>query len=399
MTAPASLLIAGAGMAGLTAALCAFKAGLTPRVFERAGQLSEVGAGLQLGPNAMKVLRGLGLEDAVRAAGHEPGSLDLRDGSDGTRIFSVPAGPAAQSRWGAPYVVIERAALQSILKAALEARAPGCLTLGQEAVDFTTHGNGVRLHFATAQPCDGDAVIGADGIHSALRGRILDGMRPRYTGNTAWRVMVEATPNLLRLVPDAATAWTGPGRHAVTYFLAGRRAVNFVGVLEASEPAPEGWERTGEIDRVRAAFADFAAPVRAVLDQAGTVRLWGLYDRATPTRLGGARVTLIGDAACPMPPFMAQGAGLAIEAAWMAVWSLSATGRFGAHEAVVLRRSGRMLGAARRNGDLFHGRGPAAGFGHAPVRLAAGLAPQLIRSRFDWVYGFDATRGRPLGPA
>lgn len=394
-----TLLIAGGGIAGLAAALAAHHAGLAPRIFERAPALTEVGAGLQLGPNAMKVLRALGLEAAVRSAGHAPARLEMREGGTGRTLFSVPAGAAAEARWGAPYLNIRRADLQMLLAAAVEARLPDALRLKREVVDYRIGGDGVRLVFDDDSSVAGDVLIAADGVRSSLRARLLGGERPDYTGHTAWRLMVEATPELSALIPDASLAWTGRGRHAVTYYLGGRRLINFVGVVEQPEPGPDDWDAEGAIERVRADFAGFAEPVGAILAAAGTARLWGLYDRPVAERLARGPVALIGDAAHPMPPFMAQGAGLAIESAWRAVSSLAATGGFTRYERLTRTRAGRLLDASRRNGALFHGHALPAAFGHAPVRLAARLAPPVIRGRFDWVYGYDATRAAPIAPA
>lgn len=391
-----TLLVCGAGMAGLTAALAGLKAGFAVRVFERAERLSEVGAGLQLGPNAMKVMRALGLEAAICAAGHRPARLEFRRGGDGSLVFALPAAETARRRWGAPYVNIQRAALQEILVGALQQRAQGALTLAAESVDHAETGAGIALHLADGRRVEGDYLIGADGLHSAVRARMLEGERPRYTGHTAWRLMVEASPALRAEVPDASAVWTGPGRHAVTYYLGGRRRINFVGVVERAEPASEDWLQPGQMDELRAAFSDFAAPVRALLAAAERTRLWGLYDRPAPSRLADGRAVLIGDAAHPMPPFMAQGAALGMEAAWSAIWSLKTTGEFRAHERAIRRRAARLLAASRRNGALFHERGLPATFGYAPVAAAARLAPGLISRQFDWVYRHDPTAGRPL---
>lgn len=392
------LVICGAGMAGLTAALAAERAGWQPIVLERAEMLSEVGAGLQIGANAMKVLAKLGLDAAVEAAGHVPERLEMREGATGRILFAVPAGETGRTRWGGAHVNIRRAALQDILAAALEERVPGALRLGREAVDYRSDRAGVRVALVDGSQVTGDALIGADGIHSALRARFTDGTRPRYTGHTALRVLVPADGRLRTLVPDASIAWTGPGRHAVTYFLAGRALINFVGVIEQAEPAPEGWHNAASLERACDAFAGFAAPVRAILEAAEGARGWGLYDRPPPDTLQAGRVALVGDAAAPMPPFLAQGASFAMECAWVAVWSLAQTGGFLAYERAMRLRAARILEAARRNGRLFHGHGLPVLAGYGPVRLAARFAPAFITGRFDWIYGYDATAGRALAP-
>lgn len=390
------LVIAGGGIAGLSAALAAVEAGMSVAVLERAPALSEVGAGLQLGANAMKVLAGLGLGDAIARAGHAPPALELRDGETGQAIFSLPAGPAAIARWGQPHVNIRRAALQQVLVSALAERAPGALRLGCEAADYSASADGATIETTHSERLSARSLIVADGVGSALRGRMLDGRKPTYTGHTALRAMVPATPALKQVLPDASIAWTGRTRHAVTYYLHDRDLINFVGVIEQVEPEPEGWHNSASLETARTAFSGFAEPVTALLSTATEARSWGLYDRPPPHCLQSGPVAMIGDAAVPMPPFMAQGASFAMECAWAAVWSLKTTGGFEAYERALILRAGRILDAARRNGNLFHGRGLPALAGFLPVKLAAGLAPGLIRARFDWVYNYDVTAGRPL---
>ena len=396
MTGRTDLLIAGGGIAGLTAALAAVKAGLSVRVLERSTALSEVGAGLQVGANAMKVLAGLGLDTAVAQAGHEPAALELRDGESGRILFSVPAGPAARTRWGAPHVNIRRAALQQVLATALADRAPDTLRLGCEAVDYETESDMVTVETSRGETFRAGALIIADGVRSALRGRLLDGRTPDYTGHTALRALVPATTALKAKLPDASIAWTGKARHAVTYYLHDCDLINFVGVIEQAEPEPEDWHNMASLERARAAFAGFASPVTALLEAASEARSWGLYDRPVPHTLQAGPVALIGDAGVPMPPFMAQGASFAMECGWAAVWSLKTAGTFEAYERALILRGGRILDAARRNGNLFHGRGLPALAGYTPIRLAASLTPGLIRARFDWIYTYDVTAGRPL---
>ncbi|MEL6567857.1 MAG: FAD-dependent monooxygenase [Pseudomonadota bacterium] len=390
------LIICGGGIAGLTAALCAHHAGLRPIVYERAEALSEVGAGLQVGANAMKVLAKLGLAEAISRAGHTPETLDLRDGMTGHTIFSVGAGETGKVRWGQPHVNIRRAALQHVLATALEDRVPGALVLGAEAVDYADTGSAIDVEFSDGSLKSASAAIAADGIHSALRQRFHSGRSPDYTGHTALRALVPVTPELAALVPDASIAWTGPARHAVTYYLHGKSMINFVGVVERPEPAPEGWHNSVSLEDARTAFAGFATPVREILASATEARRWGLYDRPAPERLAQGRLALIGDAAVPMPPFMAQGASFAMECAWAAVASLASNGTFSQMGDRLRLRGARILETARRNGALFHQRGLPTLAGYGPVKLAAKLAPGVIRGRFDWIYGFDVTEAYPI---
>ncbi|MEM1151447.1 MAG: FAD-dependent monooxygenase [Pseudomonadota bacterium] len=392
------LIICGGGIAGLTAALCAHHSGLSAVVYERSEILSEVGAGLQLGANAMKVLDRLGLAEVCRTAGHVPASLDLREGRTGDLIFSVSAGATGRKRWGQYHVNIQRPALQQILAKALDERSPGALRLGRETVGYTETETGVDVALSDGTAVAAPALIAADGIHSTLRKTIIGEKKPDYTGHTALRAVVPASPSLKGILPDASTAWTGPERHAVTYFLKDRSLINFVGVIERPEPAPEGWHNTASLEDAQTIFADFADPVRKVLETATEARRWGLYDRPAMDSLASGRMAMIGDAAMPMPPFMAQGASFAIECAWAAISSFARSGHFALMNDTLPKRGARILATARRNGDLFHERGLPTLAKYAPVKAAARMAPGFIRGRFDWIYGFDVTRSHPIIP-
>ena len=193
------IIIAGGGIGGLTAALCCLRAGLTPIVLEQASEISEVGAGLQLSPNAMKVMARLGLADQLIEAGFLPERSELRFGESGKRIFRFELGQNAQLRWGGPYVHIHRADLIEVLRATLEVRLPGAVRLGVKVSAYREDANGVRVSQADGASIDGDVLVGADGIHSVIRAQMQGEDAPRFTGNVAWRMVV---PMALRLASD-----------------------------------------------------------------------------------------------------------------------------------------------------------------------------------------------------
>ncbi|MBI1340557.1 monooxygenase [bacterium] len=390
--------IAGAGIGGLTAALALLARGHDVIVLERAGALAEVGAGVQLSPNAMHVLAALGLAPALDASATRPLSLDMRWGGSGRVIFSIPAGTAIEQRHGAPYLNILRADLQSALVSALMERGPGVLRLGAEVTAVLSGEGLVRAELADGEGVEADLLIGADGLHSRVRSAVVAPTPPRFTGMTAWRALIPAA-RLAHPPPRSAIVWVGPGRHAVTYFVAGGALLNFVGVVEArGDPAQrEDWAAQGDVSALRSAFADWAPPVADAVAAADSAACWPLFDRDPPGRWTKGRVALLGDACHPMPPFLAQGGAMAIEDAWVLGDAISrGTGsietRLQDYESRRRIRTARMLRGARRNARLFHLSPPPVRWAvYTALSVAAGLAPAFIASRQDWIYGCDVT--------
>lgn len=482
-------IIAGGGIGGLTAALCLTRTGWRVTVCEQAPALTAVGAGIQLSPNAMKVMRLLGLETAILAAGFQPESLMMRYGASGRTIFdveiagsdSLPPVAGAIKRWQAPYVHIHRAALIAVLKEALEERAPGSLRTGCTVTGYRFTPGGIEATCAEGSPVKGTLLIGADGLHSVIRAHLhsssdlfspnrhlarpLAGWRQkaegaeasgqenthtysppdilhppgsaaheakRYTGNIAWRATVpaDAVPEALR-PPRAACVWTGPGRHAVTYYVRDpddeeQLLINFVGIVERPQPPlqTDSWSATGVGARAQADFAGFCPVVRAVTDAAAQTDagfgFWPLYDRTVApfwsdiSPSGNSAVLLLGDALHPMLPSFAQGAAMAMEDAAVLADSLyvCATGQPALSEAApekvpeitlqaleealtlyIHRRRDRVTEIqrrSRRNLQLFHHRSALAQLAvYGPAFLAGRLAPSFLLRQFDDVYGFD----------
>lgn len=420
-------VIAGGGVGGLTAALCLHRIGWEVTVLERADALREVGAGLQISPNGARVLAALGLLAAVEARGHEPETLEMRLGVSGRRIFSLPAGAAMRRRYGAPYLQIHRADLLDVLAEALAERAPGALRLGVSATGYETNGEtggetggetnmgtngetGAALT-TTEGAVEGDLILGADGVHSALRTAMLGPERPRFTGNVAWRGVVPAAALEGAAVPQGACVWAGAGRHAVTYPLAGGATINFVGVVERDGWETESWTEPGAPADVMADFEGWAPPVRAVIAALSTPFRWALHDRAPLPRWSDGPVGLLGDACHPMLPSFAQGACQAMEDAFVLARHLeraapgttpetragttdvaAALSRYFAERAP---RTAAVQRTAAANVRLFHKRsrlGRAVAYGPA---FAAGLAaPGLLRARLSRVYAHDVTAAR-----
>lgn len=390
------VVIAGAGIGGLAAGLALARAGFEVEVIEQAPALREVGAGLQLSPNAMKALQWLDVAAAVEAVSSEPEALELRRGRSGARIFSIPVGKAARKRYGAPYLHIHRADLIDCLgKAAVAAGIR--LRMGARVVAFTSEGDMLRVGLDTGDIAEAGLLVGADGMRSTVRRLMFGSDLPRFTGAVAWRALapIEACPDL----PHSAIVWTGKGRHAVTYRIRRGQVINFVGVVEEEGWQGEGWTEAGDIRQLAAAFEGWAEPVTRVIGAARDCNRWALFDRAPLQRWSKGRVTLLGDACHPIPPFQAQGAAMALEDAVVLARALSKEGvaleaALQAYEAARKPRTRKVLMSARSNMDVFHRSNLLTQLGtYEPMRIANRLLPGFVNSRQDWIYGFDPTRG------
>ncbi|PWJ13302.1 FAD-dependent monooxygenase [Jannaschia seohaensis] len=363
----ADITVLGAGVAGLAAALALRDRGVSVEIIEQAPALTEVGAGLQIAPNGARVLRALG----VQPPGPESAAVHLIDGPTGRSLIRMPLGPG--------FHLVHRADLIDALAARLGAIPSH---LGRQVSGIEAEGK--RLRFADGSAREVRRLIGADGVRGAARGFVAPGHAPKWTGQVAWRATVPVTG-----WPMEAQVHVGPGRHLVLYPLRDGALLNIVAVEERSDWVAEGWSQPDDPAALRTAFAGYAAPVRDVLERVEQVNLWGLMDHgATPAWRRGA-CTLIGDAAHPTLPFLAQGANLALEDAW----TLAAAPDPAAWEAARRPRVTRALAAAKGNARNYHLTGARRRLGHLALRAIGSVAPGAMLSRFDWLYGADVTEG------
>lgn len=378
------ITVLGGGIAGLACGLALARQGARVRVLEQAPALAEVGAGLQISPNGFAVLEALGLADAVHAASTGSTGVVLRRGADGARLLRMALEPGA-------FRFIHRADLIAVL--AEGCRAAGVeLRCGLRVHRVDTGPDGTTLHLDTG-PEAAALLVGADGVRSVLRGALNGDAAPFFTGQVAWRALI---PDDGTTAPEASV-FVGPGRHLVRYPLAGRGVVNLVGVEERAEWAAESWAASGDPDAFRAAFAGFCPEVREQLDRVQTVKLWGLFRHPVADRWHNGSAALIGDAAHPTLPFLAQGANLALEDAFVLARCLAGHPVDAALRLYQRQRRDRVvraIAAANSNARNYHlSRRWKTLPAHTALRLLDRLAPGLMVRRFDWLYRHDVTKG------
>lgn len=389
-------IISGAGIGGLTAALCFLHHGAEVTVLERAPELGEVGAGIQLPPNAMKVFQTLGFEDALVDIAFRPEALEARMGRSGLELFNIPVANAAIKRWGAPYLHIYRADYIALLHNALRAKRPDAVQLGTEIIGYEQTTNAIHAQLADGSHITGDVLIGSDGIHSRIRTTMVGDDTPVFTGNVAWRAVVP-TEKLGDLAPrPTACVWMGPGKHCVTYRLRRGALTNFVGVVERDDWTIESWSESGTKAEALADFDGWHPTITHILNEAEELYRWALFDRAPLSKWTDGRVALMGDAAHPMLPFMAQGAAMAVEDAWTLAQQLALTENapraLQDYQALRQARASHVQALSRANAKTFHKRTRLSQLGtYGPLWLAGKIVPTSIHARQDWLYGHDVT--------
>ena len=390
MTRSRTVIVAGAGIGGLTTALALLRHGYRVVIFEQSERLEETGAGIQLSPNATRVLFGLGVGATLKTAAVGPQAICIRDGCSGRKLARLPLGDAAEFRYGAPFWVVHRGDLQAALTAAIEASPDAVLRLGAKVQDFAFHAHGVTVEFRRGSETlheHGIALIGADGLWSTVRVRLGDRRPPRFAERTAWRALVPID----RITPESGkpltTLWLGPNAHVVHYPVKGGEALNIVAVLEDHRPL-SGWSTTGARDQLLAAVSDWHAGVRDLLAVPQSWLTWALFDRAPASRWSVGPVALLGDAAHPMLPFAAQGAAMAIEDAAVVSDCLAKDAdppatALRAYEGLRRHRTTRVWRLARRNGAIYHMAGPAALLRNLALRTIGG---ESLLARYEWLY-------------
>lgn len=379
--------IIGGGIGGLAVATALARHGMAVTLHEQAPQIAEVGAGLQISPNGLAVLRALGLEEALLRGGAVPAqAVVLADYRRPGEVARLDLRLLQDQR----YLFVHRADLITLLADA--ARAAGVvIELGRKVIRVDP-GAPPQITFEDGLRVQSGLVVCADGLHSVGRRALTPHARPFFTGQVAWRALVPA----LDKTPQARVTM-GPGRHIVSYPVRGGSLTNLVAVQERAEWADEGWHHADDPAHLRAAFADFDGPAADLLAQVDRVNLWGLFRHEVAACWVRDGVALLGDAAHPTLPFLAQGANLALEDAWVLAQSLHEGTGLAAYERARKPRVARVIDAASGNARKYHLReGPVRVAAHAALRFGSRIAPGMMMRQFDWLYGLDVTKG--IGP-
>lgn len=377
------VIVIGGGIAGLAVARALDRRGAQVRILEQAGAFREVGAGVQITPNGMRVIQALGLEPALKANSVHSTGVTLRKGSTGAKVLHMDW-PAK----GPGYHLMHRADLVALLLASL----PGPTTrLGARVQSVHAEGPRPSVTLEGGEVLSADLILGADGLHSILRPAILGtAPNPFFTGQVAWRALIPCDDNTTE-----AQVFMGPGRHLVSYPLRGGTLRNIVAIEERKEWAAEGWNFEDDPDHLRAAFAGFGGPVPGWLAQVKQVYLWGLFRHPVAENWWKGHAAILGDAAHPTLPFMAQGANMALEDAFVLARSLGSTETIpqalSAYQAARRNRVLRVIDAANRNARNYHLREPIAVLAHLALQAASKIAPNAALRQFGWIYDHDVT--------
>ena len=379
-------LVIGAGVGGLSAALALQRRGVRATILEQADSVSETGAGLQISPNGLRVIDALGLGARLRSVAVEARRVRLRD-HRGRDLLALDIAAA-----GGGHLLVHRQDLIDALADA--AREAGVDIVAGARVERIEAGARPRAHLCGAPAMEADLVIGADGLHSATRSALLADGPPRFAGQVAWRAVVACPPGA---APEALVH-VGPGRHVVSYPLRRGELLNIVAVQRRpSWEAAEAW-MPDDPERLRAAFDDFAPDIRDLLGRVERTSLWGLFTRPVARRWHAPGIALLGDAAHPALPFLAQGACMALEDAWILADCLSGDDSRDAALAHYQRRrearTRRIVRASARTAWKYHlSFPPARAAAHAALRLGGAVAPGWMARRFAWIHGFDPVGG------
>jgi len=392
---PAHILVAGGGIGGLATALALSRHRHRADVFEQAAVFGEIGAGVQLGPNATRRLQQLDLGPGLAAIAARPDALVVHSADSGSDLARMPLGDAMQQRYGAPYFCVHRADLHGLLLDAVRARGTGTLVTAARITQVETSDDLVCMSSTDARAWEGEAIVGADGLWSLVR-RQLDtpsaAEPPRVTGHTAWRSMIEQAKLPAALRRRQVDVWLGPRLHAVAYPVRGGDWLNVV-VIAESAPAGDArdWDQSSSIAALRQAMGRSCGALQSLLDAMPAWRAWSLGDRAPMTcaaDMAHERVALVGDAAHPMVPYLAQGAGMAIEDALALADALGegnaaeVPAAFARYAEARWARNAQVQARARRNGEIFHATGA--------VRLGRDMAMRLLGAKLldqPWLYG------------
>jgi salicylate hydroxylase len=387
------IVILGAGIGGLTAALALMRSGHDVDLYEQAHELAELGAGVQISANGARVLFALGLEDAIRSVWCEPKGKEVRLWNTGETWKLLDLDTRSVARYGAPYFMIHRADLHRTLIDAVRAQKPAAIHLGSRGVGFDDDGAGVTLLLENGERIRADALIGADGVHSRVRNALAGDDRPQFTGCMAWRGLVPVEKLPSRMQRNVGVNWVGPGGHVVNYLLRRGEIFNFVGIVERDWRV-ESWTERGSREECAADFSGWHEDVHTIIRNIAAPYKWALLGRAPLTRFSRGRVTLLGDAAHPTLPMLAQGANMAIEDGMVLARCLSACRdaetALACYQRARVERTAKLVLGANDSAKRFHNPALASAQG-AQAYVDEQWSEERVRQRYDWIFKYDAT--------
>ena len=387
------IAIAGAGIGGLTTALALLQQGFEVEVYEQAAHLGEVGAGLQIAPNGTRVLQALGLDAALQACVSPARGKEIRMWNTGQRWNLFDLGDDCLARFGAPYWMVHRGDLHQVLLSAFTHRSRSPVRLNARVTSAHSHDKGVTFELHDGTVHHADALIAADGVHSVLREQLLGEDKAQFTGLLAWRGLVPMDRIAAHLQKPMGTNWVGPGAHVITYPVRAGALMNVVGIIEREGWRSESWTEPGTHAELLADFGHWHADVCELMRQIEQPFKWALLGRAPQTGWAQGHVCLMGDAAHPTLPFLAQGANMALEDAAVMARCLAAhdapAQAFARFEALRWQRTADIVNRSRDNAQRFHN--PQLSDPTLAVDyVSREWDPEKVRRRYDWLFEYDA---------
>lgn len=390
------ILIVGAGIGGLTAALALLRKGLDVDVYEQAPELGEVGAGVQISPNGNRVLHEIGVLDEVRKTAVETQSKEIRLWNTGQTWKLFDLGTIAVERYGMPYLTVYRPDLHAALADGVRAIKPGAIHLNAKCVGFEQRGARVSIRLQDGRTAESDALIGADGVHSGIRTQLFGADKPKFTGIIAWRTVapMERLPkHLNRMV---GSNWVGKGGHVVHYPVRRGELMNCNSLIERNDWTIESWSTVGDLDECLRDFAGWHDDIHQIFRNGRSLAKWALMLREPMARWSEGHITLLGDACHAMLPMLAQGAVMALEDGFILARCFEKYGEdipaaLQAYEAARRERANKTITGSAENAKRFHNPALASKEG-AQAYVDREWSEERIKQRYEWLFTYDVTR-------